>query len=326
MKKFITAYVSILLVACGGSGPQKQKQQTPNQDAPSSNQGDPSKTTSDGGRGTSNQGSSPKSDSNSSSQEISECIAGQLTQGPLGSSFSCIPAGTFLMGSPDSETGRKADEGPQHHVTITKDFQMQTTEVTQSQWVALMGSNPSHRQEASYCPDDFTTTEGIPLCPNYPIESVSWEDAQLFITRLNANGEGYVYRLPTEAEWEYAARAGTDGAYAGDVDAMAWFFPNSSNSNFRYGITHSVGKKMPNAWGLYDVHGNVREWTADWYGMYSAASVIDPLGPSTGPHRVSRGGGYRLSASRCRSAIREEPYGTAGGAIDLGFRLVRTKH
>jgi formylglycine-generating enzyme required for sulfatase activity len=214
--------------------------------------------------------------------------------------FVKIPAGTFMMGSPDSEPGRNLDEGPQHQVTISKAFELQTTEVTQSQWQAVMGSNPSYFKG-----------------PDLPVEQVSWDDAQAFIAKLNAKNDGYRYRLPTEAEWEYAARAGTTGPYAGDLGAMAWYAPNSG------GTTHPVGTKTPNAWGLYDMHGNVMEWVQDWYDGYSSSAVTDPVGPSSGSARVLRGGGWAYESQNCRSADRDSSSPDYRGG-PLGLRLLRT--
>ena len=198
--------------------------------------------------------------------------------GVVSMKFVTIPAGTFMMGSPDDEAERNVFE-VQHQVIISKAFEMQTTEVTQSQWVSVMGSNPSVQQEmerfeqGKHCPGEFTTINNISMCPNNPVEAVSWNDAQAFISKLNAKADGYLYRLPTEAEWEYSARAGTTGAFAGDPVAMAWYYEISSKT------THPVGKKQQNAWGLYDMMGNVMEWVADsWYNPppYSASPVIDP--------------------------------------------------
>jgi formylglycine-generating enzyme required for sulfatase activity len=155
------------------------------------------------------------------------------------------------------------------------------------------------------------------MCPNNPVEYV-WEDVHEFIQKLNSRGDGYRYRLPTEAEWEYAARAGTTGPYAGDLEAMAWYDKNSG------GTTHPVAKKQANAWGLYDMHGNAFEWTADFYGDYSSGAVTDPTtGPSKGSSRVYRGGCANCSARYCRSAYRYSPPEESfnGG---IGFRLVRT--
>jgi len=146
---------------------------------------------------------------------------------------------------------------------------------------------------------------------------VSWDDAQVFIAKLNALGDGYRYRLPTEAEWEYAARAGTTGPHAGDLDAMAWYDPSSG------GKTHLVATKAANAWGLYDMHGNVWEWTQDWYGDYPASAVTDPVGPSSGSYRVHRGGAWVNGSRYCRSAFRG--YGSPDVRdYDLGLRLLRT--
>jgi formylglycine-generating enzyme required for sulfatase activity len=234
-----------------------------------------------------------------------------------GMKFIKIPAGTFMMGSPDTESGRWDDEGPQHQVTISKGFELQATEVTQGQWVAVMGSNPSAFKNPEHCPGEHVESGGMRMCPNNPVEWVNWNMAQEFIQKLNSRGDGYRYRLPTEAEWEYAARGGTIGPYAGDVEAMAWYEVNSGST------THPVAKKKANAWGLYDMHGNVWEWTADWRGDYSSGAVTDPTGPSTGSYRVSRGGSWGSRAPVCRSADRfyDSPVNRYG---ILGFRLLRT--
>ena len=238
----------------------------------------------------------------------------------VGMTFVKIPAGTFMMGSPDDEVGRTWHEGPVHQVTLSKGFEMQTTELTQSEWVAAMGANPSNYKAKENCPGEFTTVNGIAMCPNNPVDMVSWDDIQTFVQKLNAKGDGYSYRLPTEAEWEYAARAGTVGAFAGDPDAVAW---NKKNS---HGPTHPAAKKQPNAWGLYDMQGNVMEWTADIYvNKYASASpVIDPVGPtSDAEDRVFRGGAADTDPQYCRFASRS---GVTQGssAPTLGFRLART--
>jgi len=191
-----------------------------------------------------------------------------------------IPAGEFLMGSPSNKPGRDNDE-TQHRVRISRDFWLGQTEVTQGLWKAVMGSNPSHFSD---CGDDC------------PVEQVSWNDCQDFIRKLNGLVSGGNFRLPTEAEWEYACRAGTTSPYAGALDAMGWHDKNSWNQ------THRVAQKAPNAWGLYDVHGNVWEWCEDWYGDYPSGSVTDPTGPSSGSYRVRNGYGpgnrYRHSGFR----------------------------
>ncbi|HEY9844443.1 MAG: SUMF1/EgtB/PvdO family nonheme iron enzyme [Candidatus Sericytochromatia bacterium] len=221
----------------------------------------------------------------------------------LGMKFNLIPAGSFLMGSPNNEIGRESDER-QHQVTIARPFYLQTTELTQGQWQAVMGFNPAH----------FNND------PNLPVENVSFEDVQSFIQRLNDRQEGR-YRLPTEAEWEYAARSGSSAAWAfgpqaGRLDAFAWFSANAE------GRTHKVASKSPNAWGLYDMYGNVWEWVADWYGEYPDQTVPDPMGPAEGSFRVVRGGAWFIEAPLARSAVRGR---NAPGykAVGLGFRLVR---
>ena len=218
--------------------------------------------------------------------------------------FVWIPAGEFLMGSPNYEEGRESDER-QHEVRISQGFWMAKYEVTQGEWELVMGSNPSHFDECG---------------PRCPVETVSWNDVQEFIRRLNERetDRGYRYRLPAEAEWEYAARAGTTGARHGELDEVAWYSDNSGNS------THSVGQKRANAWGLHDVLGNVLEWTGDWYGEYPAGRATDSGGPSTGSARVARGGGWNGRARLVRSANRGS--GSSGRRYgNVGFRLVRTK-
>jgi formylglycine-generating enzyme required for sulfatase activity len=233
----------------------------------------------------------------------------------LGQTFVLLPAGTFTMGSPSDEPGRDSDEGPQHQVTLTQPFYMQITEVTQAQWAAVMGSNPSYYSE----------------CPNCPVEYVSWNNVQAYITEMNKRGEG-TYRLPTEAQWEYAARAGSTTAfgnggitsffnmnecnYDANLGAMGWYCYNSDNT------THPVAQKTANAWGLYDMHGNVWEWCQDWYDSYPSDAVTDPPGPSSGSYRVERGGSLTVAASFCRSAKRA--YSTpSNNAHPVGFRLLR---
>jgi formylglycine-generating enzyme required for sulfatase activity len=211
--------------------------------------------------------------------------------------FVRIAPGRFQMGSDSGD----ADQRPVHDVAITKGFELGKYEVTQRQWAAVMGTNPSWFKACGL------------TCP---VENVSWNDVQQFLAKLNARGDGYRYRLPTEAEWEYAARAGTTGDYAENLDDMAWYDANAGAT------THAVGQKQPNGWGLYDTHGNVWEWVSDYVGSYAAAAVADPKGPASGADRVYRGGSWLYPAGDCRSAFRGG-FGPGFRSFNLGFRLVR---
>ena len=232
-------------------------------------------------------------------------VAGQRWRSPLGMEFAWVPAGIFKMGSPEGEAGRDGDE-VQHGVRISQAFWLGKYEVTQREWEAVMGSNPSHFKSCG---------------ARCPVERVSWNDVQEFIRRLNEreSGSGNEYRLPTEAEWEYAARAGTTGARHGELDSIAWYDGNS-------GGTHRVGQKRANGWGLHDMLGNVWEWTADWYGDYPSGLVTDPRGPSTGSDRVFRGGSWFAWNVRSANRLYDSPgfrgYDDIAG---VGFRLVRTE-
>jgi formylglycine-generating enzyme required for sulfatase activity len=216
-----------------------------------------------------------------------------------GFTFVRVEPGSFQMGSTNGDT----DEVPVRTVTITRAFGMQTTEVTQGQWASVMGTSPS-----------FFTACGA----SCPVERVSWEDVQTFLTRLNEQEPGKGYRLPTEAEWEYAARAGTTGDFGGNgnLNDMGWWTGNST------GRTWPAQGKQANAWGLFDMHGNVWEWVADWYGSYAGQSTVDPSGPATGTLRVLRGGAFGSGLPVARSAFRQETAATYRNA-DAGFRLVR---
>ncbi|NJL60112.1 MAG: formylglycine-generating enzyme family protein [Desulfobacteraceae bacterium] len=254
-------------------------------------------------------GDSPKIDPSPKSQPKPSDSDRKFTNS-LGMKFVKIPAGTFTMGSPKDESGRDDDE-TQHEVTISKPFFMQTTEVTQGQWKAVMGNNPSNFKD---CGD------------NCPVEQVSWNNIQDFIKKLNQKGEG-TYRLPTEAEWEYAARAGTTTSFAFGK-CLSTDQANYDGNNPLSGCpkgqyrqkTVPVGSFDPNAWGLYDMHGNVWEWCADWKGDYPSSAVTDPIGAENGSYRVLRGGGWYYFARDCRSAYRGGDGPGFGGSV-VGFRL-----
>jgi len=228
-------------------------------------------------------------------------LVGPGMGGPPG--FVWIPPGTFVMGSPSSEGGRDADE-VQHTVTLTQGFWMSDHEVTQGEYQAVMGNNPS------YFKGDL----------NRPVETVSWDEAVLYCQKLTERERAagritaqQAYRLPTEAEWEYAARAGTTGARYGELDTIAWWNGNAGNQ------THPVKQKAPNAWGLYDMLGNVWEWCSGRYGDYPTGSVTDPTGSPSGSLRVHRGGGWDGDARHARSADRSR-LDPGYRYYDLGFR------
>lgn len=204
-----------------------------------------------------------------------------------------IPKGRFTMGSPTDEKGRYPDEGPQHEVTLTKDFWLAETPCTQALWVAIMGKNPSN-------------TKGL----EYPVDQVSWNDCRVFFKALNENVPELVASFVTEAQWEYTCRAGTTQARYGRLSDVAWYSGNASRREgllaiFDDGKVHCVGERQPNAWGLYDMLGNVNEWCSDWHGSYTAESATNPTGPDTGTSRVARGGWFNGLGSSARSANRE---------------------
>jgi formylglycine-generating enzyme required for sulfatase activity len=216
--------------------------------------------------------------------------------------FVLIRPGSFMMGSDAGSDSEK----PAHKVNITKPFYLAKYEVTQAQWRAVMG------EDQSYYKGDAN-----------PVDSVSWNDCQTFLSKLSEKAGGVPFRLPTEAEWEYACRAGSTAKYSfGDSDSdlvnYAWYTANSGNTS------HPVGEKKPNAWGLYDMHGNVWEWCQDWYANYPAGDVSDPQGPSSGHARVLRGGGWGVIEVGCRSAYRlsYDPAGSDYGR--LGLRAARS--
>ena len=210
-------------------------------------------------------------------------------------SFVRIPSGTFEMGSDGS-----FDMQPIHSVTITRDFELEATEVTQAQWRAVMGNDPAH------FPGD-----------DRPVEMVSWNDAQAFIRRLNQLDPGKGYRLPTEAEWEYACRAGSTDQGWGSVDDVAWWHRNSEEQ------THPVGERQANAWGLYDMLGNVWEMTSDWKDPYPNGPVTDPAGPAHGYYKVIRGGSWFDVPAAANAAFRASP-APDEKSNSQGFRLARS--
>jgi formylglycine-generating enzyme required for sulfatase activity len=227
----------------------------------------------------------------------------------IGMRFVPIPAGTFTMGSPEDESGRVDTDETLHKVTLTQPFELGVYEVTQEHYQRVMGLNRSA----------FKGSQN-------PVEGVHWNDAVEFCQKLSdlsaEKNAGYVYRLPTEAEWEYACRAGTTTGYSfGDSGSKlgdyAWY-----NRNVE-GTTHPVGGKKPNAWGLYDMHGNVCKWCQDWYGDYPSGSVTDPTGAARGSDRVIRGGSWHRLPGSCRSADRgrNAPVHRYDG---LGFRVLRS--
>ncbi len=208
--------------------------------------------------------------------------------------FVLIQSGTFMMGAK-----------PGHMVTLTRPFYLGKYEVTQSQWERIMGNNPSSFKAGQK-----------------PVENVSWDDCQIFVAKLKEKVAGQTFRLPTEAEWEYACRAGTTTWYGfGEsealIDEYAWYSNNSGAT------THPVGQKKPNTWGLYDMHGNVWEWCADWYGDYPRTAVSDPIGPASGDRRIFRSGGWRSTAMYCLSPSRNMNYPDYR-SYSVGVRLLQT--
>jgi formylglycine-generating enzyme required for sulfatase activity len=209
----------------------------------------------------------------------------------IGMEFVKIAAGDFMMGCSTGDEQCQADEKPRHRVQITKSFEIGKFEVTQAQWMAVMTSNPSSNKGN-----------------NLPVETVSKLEAQEFIAKLNARNDGYRYRLPTEAEWEYAARSGTDSPNSGPLDQVAWYAANSEDE------THAVGQKRPNAFGLYDMQGNVREWVSDLYSptYYEVSPVTDPGGPDPSTYAAQGPRGFRGGAGPGRGGVLGGPAGQPG--------------
>jgi formylglycine-generating enzyme required for sulfatase activity len=249
------------------------------------------------------------------------------------SGYVAVAPGDFVMGSPNpsakshrAAAGSEANERPQRRVKISKGFEMGKFEVTQDQWQSVMNTNPS-------------SFKG----PQLPVMNVSWNDAQEFLTRLQSFDPQHVYRLPTEAEWEYACRAAAEGEFSAEerdaaipnagaekpgsaeeaekiLSAVSWFGSNAFNH------PHPVGHLKPNAWGLYDMRGNVREWCQDWYDsdFYRSKLVENPQGPATGTTKVNRGCSWQSPASQCRSAARSSDLPTERNNL-IGLRIVRVK-
>lgn len=226
-----------------------------------------------------------------------------------------IPAGTFMMGRNPGEAGSSPVEDPRHSVALSSGFWLGIYEVTKAQWEAVMRSEPwSGKLDVL---DDADS----------PAVYISWNDAQDFITALNSQ-TGLSFRLPTEAEWEYACRAGTTTRFFwGDdpsltaISSCAWWKSNAADASAAY--AHVAGQRQPNAWGLYDMSGNAVEWCEDRYGPYSAGSVTDPTGPLAGTSRILRGGSFYTDSFTCRSANRGQGDPAASENASFGFRIVR---
>jgi formylglycine-generating enzyme required for sulfatase activity len=235
----------------------------------------------------------------------------------IGMEFVKIPAGEFMMGCSSNDSSCKNEEKPQHPVRITKAFEMGKYEVTQVQWKTVMNAN-----------------ESVFVGDNNPVENVTRAEAIDFANRLSMRNDGYRYRLPTEAEWEYAARAGTTAATYGPLEEIAWYGKNSNDES------HPVGGKKPNAWGLYDMLGNVREWTADTFApnFYATSPADDPTGPQANYGErgqpgyaggagvalpVIRGGAWPNPGEALRVSERYHYFGPTLRVSDVGFRLVR---
>ena len=275
-KTFINAFLLFGLFCIFQSGCSKDKSSTdPSKDFLAPSKGKPE-----------HGGQSPEISGNPTSTTTTQTRENRPEYVPM--EFVPIRAGRFTMGSPASEEGRKDDEG-QVAVNLTRDFEMQATEVTQYQWFSVMKNNPSLFRRSRDCENEHQVIDGTRLCPNHPVESVMWNDVQSFIAKLNQKNDGYVYRLPTEAEWEYAARAGSTTPYFFDVSSSAliwihaWLVVNSK------GQTSAVKQKKKNPWGLYDIYGNVLELVQDYY-HEKLLGENDPIQTKVSRYRVARGG------------------------------------
>jgi len=227
---------------------------------------------------------------------------GEWTEPITGMVLVEIPAGTFVMGSPRYEPGREAQE-QQHEVVISRAFLLGKFEVTQRQWQAVMGRNPSA----------FVSDSG-----DLPVEQVNWFEVQDFVQRLSSRTPGSRFRLPTEAEWEYACRAGTTTAYSTGSSLT----PEQANYSTKH--TSTVGSFPANAWALHDMHGNVWEWTQDEHCPYASGRAVDPSGGCSSPLKVIRGGSWYFQNDSARCALRYTHRPEDRG-FSLGFRVVRDK-
>ena len=228
--------------------------------------------------------------------------ATKVIKNQIGMEFVSDPPGSFMMGSDHG----LSDEQPLHQVTISKPFLIGRYEVTQGEWKTVMGREPVNFKGTSF-----------------PVQFITWTDIQAFLARLNQRGDSYVYRLPTEAEWEYACRAGTNGNYADELEWLSWYANNSNQK------VHPVGHLHPNAWGIYDMHGNVSEYCQDWYdaNYYTQSPSVDPTGPANGTQKVLRGGSFFDSGStlggdrHVEIALGSSEPGGGGGRSVGGLRL-----
>ena len=232
----------------------------------------------------------------------------------LGMRFVLIPAGNFLMGSPEDEAGRQDDE-TQHEVTISRGFWLGEYEITQGQWESAMGTTP------------WSGLYNLQEDPSHPAIYISWEHVDELTARLNEHEGAEVYRLPTEAEWEYACRAGTTARWSfgdslSDLKDYAWYLVNAANVGLMY--AQPVGTRLGNPWGLFDMTGNVWEWTSDWYDAeyYQYSPVDDPKGPASGTHHVKRGGCLHDNDRFNRIAFRIGDAPSYRKGPHLGFRVV----
>jgi formylglycine-generating enzyme required for sulfatase activity len=250
--------------------------------------------------GCKNSANSNTADASGGAGAKTEPSPGTVVKNSIGMEFAYVPAGSFKMGTDNGAPWEK----PVHQVTFARGFYMGRYEVTQAQWQKVMGNNPTFDLKSRACGE------------NCPVDNMSWNDIQEFIKKLNAANDGYTYRLPSEAEWEYACRAGTTGDETGDFDSMAWYKANANNT------VHPVGQKKPNAWGLYDMHGNVFEWVMDnSHDSYDGAPTDGSAWSSGGQSdkREERGGSYTSDTDDLRSSRRwgDDPSGSG----DHGFRV-----